>query len=764
MEPVQKFDYRSSPYHRPNQDWVCGRSAEGKSCSLGPDERGRCGAGPQCSPRQDGARWHCTRSELGGGRCETGPLPDGTCACITPPCRPRRSVKAWRRLVTRSTLAVTLGLLLLGLAPDRVEHVVNPGKLTLAHAAIGDCTQCHDTPHHEPSRWLAAAFGGDATSHDSQACLTCHEVGAASLAPHGLASEELPQASVAPRGDGPWTVEVAHRVFEPASGDVQCTSCHVEHDGPRANLRAVSDDRCQVCHSVRFTSLADGHPAFDAYPYQRRTRINFDHAAHIGKHFEKEKDAAPESCGSCHIPAANGQAMLVRSFETTCASCHGADVDGEKLAGAKGTAIIEVPGIDVATLADRGIAIGGWPEFAEARLSPLGDLLLAKDSAYLAAREKLGELDLLDLESASDADLDAVAALAWSFKRLVSDIGRGGAAALLARLDASLAPEQVLTKDEQRALAGRLPATLIDSATARWFPDLDAELAALASGSAPPASAVRAKAAPSASAAPAPAPAADDAEGFDDLFGGGLFGDDGGEAEAETAPPAAAPAVDEEAFDDLFGNDLLADDGATESAAAAVEEAPAAETPAAPLSVEERMSLGGWYLDDFVLRYRPAGHADPFSRAWLDLAAAHPSIDGWLDKENPGACTKCHGISVVDGVQQIDWQPRRPLDGHHPFTVFSHLKHFSMAGDEGCRTCHVAADEADYEAAFEQTDPMVFESNFAPMSRDTCATCHTDRQAGADCVLCHRYHVGTLTVTLPTAPMTSAAKESGDGE
>ena len=761
MEPVQKFDYRSSPYHRPNQDWVCGRSAQGQACSRGPDERGRCGAGPECRPRQDGERWHCTRSELRGGRCETGPLPDGTCACITPPCRPRRSVKAWRRLVTRSTLAVTVGLLLLGLVPERVDHVVNPGKLTLAHAAIGECAQCHDTPHDEPSRWLAAAFGSNTKAHGEQTCLTCHEVGTESLAAHGLAGDDLPEPSVAPRGDGPWTVEVAHHVFAPAAEEVECTSCHVEHAGQRANLRAVSNDRCQVCHSVRFASLENGHPAFDAYPYQRRTRINFDHTAHIGKHFVKEKDAAPDSCGSCHIPAANDRAMLVRPFATTCAGCHSADVDGEKLAGAKGRAIIEVPGIDVATLIDRGIAIGGWPEFAEARISPLADLLLAHDADYRDARAKLGELDLLDLESASAEDLEAVAALAWSFKRLIDEIERGGAVALLARLDAGLASEQAFTQAAQRALAGRLPATLIESAIARWFPDLDAELAGRESGNSPPAKAVRAPVASSPGAAPAPAAEAD-AEGFDDLFGGGLFGGDDDAPEAEAAPPAAAPAVDEEAFDDLFGNDLLSDSGATDATGGATEPEP--EPAAAPMSVEERMRLGGWYLDDFVLRYRPAGHADTFSRAWLDLAAAHPSIESWLDKDNPGACTKCHGISVENGVQHVDWQARTPVDDHQPFTIFSHMKHFSMAGDDGCRTCHVPASGADYEAAFEQRDPMQFESNFAPMSRETCATCHTDEQAGADCVLCHRYHVGNLTVTLPTAPMAGAAKDSGGGE
>jgi len=47
-ERLQRFDYSSSPYHRPNQRWVCGRQAEGDCCHAGPDAKGRCGAGPQC--------------------------------------------------------------------------------------------------------------------------------------------------------------------------------------------------------------------------------------------------------------------------------------------------------------------------------------------------------------------------------------------------------------------------------------------------------------------------------------------------------------------------------------------------------------------------------------------------------------------------------------------------------------------------------------------------------------------------------------------
>ena len=65
-KPLQQFDYRSSLYLRPNQKWVCGWTADGTPCQIGPDNKGRCLASYECKPLNKGGRWQCTRSEPGG--------------------------------------------------------------------------------------------------------------------------------------------------------------------------------------------------------------------------------------------------------------------------------------------------------------------------------------------------------------------------------------------------------------------------------------------------------------------------------------------------------------------------------------------------------------------------------------------------------------------------------------------------------------------------------------------------------------------------
>ncbi len=63
----------------------------------------------------------------------------------------------------------------------------------------------------------------------------------------------------------------------------------------------------------------------------------------------------------------------------------------------KGVAFFTVPGIDAETLAAKGISIGEWPKFADAKLTPFMELLLDRQPAMRAARAKLRGVDLLDL-------------------------------------------------------------------------------------------------------------------------------------------------------------------------------------------------------------------------------------------------------------------------------------------------------------------------------------------------------------------------------
>ena len=89
----------------------------------------------------------------------------------------------------------------------------------------------------------------------------------------------------------------------------------------------------------------------------------------------------------------------------------------------------------------------------------------------------------------------------------------------------------------------------------------------------------------------------------------------------------------------------------------------------------------------------------------------------------------------------------------HPFTAFSHIKHFSLLGDKGCSTCHQLNRKSDYQSAFSGRDPRKFESNFTSLRREGCAECHTPKVAGDACTLCHRYHVGEFSPTLPAAQL-----------
>jgi predicted CXXCH cytochrome family protein len=77
-------------------------------------------------------------------------------------------------------------------------------------------------------------------------------------------------------------------------------------------------------------------------------------------------------------------------------------------------------------------------------------------------------------------------------------------------------------------------------------------------------------------------------------------------------------------------------------------------------------------------------------------------------------------------------------------------------GDQGCATCHSLDVEADHARGFGlNRDPAVFQSNFTPMNKATCATCHQPAKAGDSCQQCHNYHTGdmkTLRLNPGSAP------------
>lgn len=753
-ERLQKFDYRRSPYVRPTQPWLCGWTAAGRPCRIGPDAKGRCQATAECEPsRGKGRRWTCTRSELAGGACEEGPRPDGSCARPIPRCQPVRSLRTKRGTLARWSLAATFGLLLLFLGGSAGPAVISPGAVTFQHSEVASCAGCHGAFDEPGSAWLLAAFAMRSARADSERCVRCHALGADAFRPHGLASSVLAglserAAPPLPGASAPLVVAAA-RIALPANtgpdGTLECATCHQEHRGPDADLTTLANQRCMTCHKSQFQSFSEGHPEFDGYPYARRTRIAFDHASHIGKHFREDrlKDKAPGQCKDCHQPDRGGGMMLVRGFGPACAACHAGQIEGEGRMTAQGIGVFGVPGLDAEALERAGVAIGGWPLEADGEITPFMDFLLMPDTRYAKARATLGGRDLYDLANADAATLKAVEDVAWSIKGLYFDLVTTGAAALGKRYAAALG--RPLATGEVARLSGLVSPDTLRAAQVAWFPNLLGEVPSHRAGKRVATPLAVKEVAQKIAVAPQAEEGAGDKDTSDIL---------GEEKES-------ADILGEDEQSDILGEDkesgILTDDDAGKPAATK-DAAPAAPMEAEVAAGEDWVAAGGWYRDYFTLHYRPTAHDDPFLKAWLDATAsltgvANAVFEALADPKAPGVCLKCHSVDArAAGGLAVNWRGDHPMPDEQAFTAFSHVAHFSLLDQRGCLSCHAVAAASPYQAAFQGRDITRFASNFGPINRGLCAECHVGRAAGDSCLTCHNYHVGMLPPAVAATP------------
>ena len=707
---LQSIIYNRKLYDRPQDEWTCGRAAEGCPCIYGPGAKGECRATGQCLPAKKGDRWVCTRAISLGAECEAGPRPDGTCGCPVPPCRPQRSLRAERGQWVWLAVCLALGLVVLALWGQTRTDWSNPGPLTTQHAVSAHrCSDCHV----ESSGFtLSAGARSIRVQQHNQLCSNCHDLGPHRDSPHGVSASELLDIARTQQkmpGKSPVILRAASAVG-PSEG-LACATCHREHRGQDINFKRLSDQQCQVCHQAPFNGFAAGHPEFAGYPYERRTRLQFDHVTHFQKHFPDLRVPAPPptSCAQCHEPAADGRQMLVRGFEQTCASCHASQIEGTGRAGAKGLAFLRLPSFDLAALQAAGAGVGEWPDFSEGGLTPFMRWLLEGDDKARTALATLGNQSLADLKSATPAQKAAAAQVLWSIKGLLADLVTQGQPVIMRRLGSPAGIQPSLT---QRT--GQFSADVALAAQQAWLPNLLTEVAAHRRGE---------KISP---ARPASVRL-------------------GGTGPASAVFGHSAPDPD----------DLLADFAPETNPAAP---ARAAAALAAPLPAglefdpaEDRVVAGGWYRQDetYTLYYRPGGHEDSFLTAWLEGTASNPAptaqkIFQQLSADNaPGACMKCHTVDRTATGTTVNWRAARPAPDVRPFTTFKHTAHFSLMGDQGCATCHTIAAGADYAGPFvANRDPAIFHSNFAPLSKNICATCHQPAKAGESCQTCHNYHTG----------------------
>ncbi|QDU09022.1 hypothetical protein [Gimesia aquarii] len=479
-EPLQSFDWKSSNYERPKDSWVCGRVCEsGTPCRLGPSSKGECQFQSRCQPEEKGGRYTCTRSVVNGGKCKEGPSAEGTCCQPKTDCQPRRSLLAKRLLLGIFAAMIAGTLCLISFNRFTASTLLTPGKVTKSHANLeSNCSACHTAAEGGLTTWIQTAFDGEAALKDSALCLKCHtEMGENALFVHGVSTDRLTEITEQFQAKSeitstPFALKLAAFTGPPATNhQLACSTCHREHHGREASLTHLTDLQCQSCHTRQFESFEHGHPTFEDYPYERRSRIYFDHAAHLNRYFVKDEfkrtmpnGQKPDSCRSCHTPDATGRIMLTGSFEKTCASCHEPQIED-----------IEFPGVPFFALPVIAPSMiqgqGEWPNtqgtFQTAKLPQFMELLLANDPQYQNAIEQLGDLDYRKLNNTMSEQHAAVAEIAWAIKKLLYDITNQGEAALKQRLK-NRAPEYL-------NLRPSIIPTL-SQAQQIWFPNLSTEM------------------------------------------------------------------------------------------------------------------------------------------------------------------------------------------------------------------------------------------------------------------------------------------------
>ena len=726
---LQEFGFRESNYERPNRTWECGWAAQGEACHIGPDCTGHCQAHRECQPYKDGDRYRCSRPQNFGGRCQEGPLPDGTCPQRIVPCQPVRSLRSARRIITFSTTAAALGTCLVLFGGSWGESYRSPGALTLQHhSKVQTCADCHAAAEGDFTTWVNSTFGADSSTGDTLRCLKCHrDLGPHPLHAHGLSRPEMRRLTArfrraADSVEKPPLDSLIQAVIGttgPDTTSLACAICHHEHRGRDFDLSRMTNAQCQSCHAVRFQSFRRGHPEFVGFPYKRRTRLQFDHATHYRVHFATFRrvmpDAhppedlsstvrgtvpSPRSCAVCHRSDASGKTWPIRGFEQTCAACHGPEIGDDALPGIE---FFAIPKLNTDDLRKRGIQIGQWPSpspdaktWNGASLPPLMDLLLSGDADLSRAREAIRTSGLKQL---SLQQPKVVERYLWGIKIILNDLVRGGRPALRHRLKTLLAER--ITPSELVTLDGSVEAgpAFLDVLTAdqtRWFPNLADEIAQHDRG--------------------VPLP---------------------------SVPAGVA--------------------------------APRPDKASSSVTV-------GWYSSDedalSTIRYRVTGHGDRLVRTWLDVISRVPHIAAQSKHMTPGKrvdrfpmrhalsdlfgmladpaasyrCLGCHTADrQPDGRLAINWYGRHSSPGKRAFTNFSHTPHVKLLAQSDCATCHQIQSEINFvHPEFVRvrqnwtinTNPHEARTaGFSSLGKQTCAECHVRRLAGDECLKCHNYHI-----------------------
>ena len=242
--------------------------------------------------------------------------------------------------------------------------------------------------------------------------------------------------------------------------------------------------------------------------------------------------------------------------------------------------------------------------------------------------------------------------------------------------------------------------------------------------------------------------------------------------------PAPAPSKDDILSGDKpsAGNVLsqIGDDNGApkeKQTSQSAEAKPSPDTSSAQFDPEAWAQTGGWYREDFTIRYHPSAHADQFLQTWLDFtgraygSSLHdelaPIFDNLAAKDAVSRCTKCHSVDDVAGAKIVNWRPFDANTINNRFTNYSHKPHVELiAGTKTCLKCHEFQQTDDFRKTYEGGDPVNYTPNFKYIDKALCSACHSQQTEWQNCTLCHGYHVPDVTSASPAAALPVAFDKS----
>ena len=167
------------------------------------------------------------------------------------------------------------------------------------------------------------------------------------------------------------------------------------------------------------------------------------------------------------------------------------------------------------------------------------------------------------------------------------------------------------------------------------------------------------------------------------------------------------------------------------------------------------VTRAGWYRDDDLFRvfYRPGGHEDACVKAWSDLVSSakganeqpelQPLFEQLLSDRGIGMCATCHTVDRQRNASfVVNWGPEYRDPSIGAFTKFSHQPHTLQPHLRDCSACHDMSQPVSNKDSFVSHNPHEVVSNFAPISKMNCVSCHRKGSTSSGCSHCHSYHVG----------------------